>query len=155
MISRRTLAVLSAAVLAGCSSAPRSYSSSLPSNMQVTTRAEGAKAAFDIHRLKADCELDFQGRINLENGTVGVGVPTDEPLYLDFIFVTGGGFFSSSVGSTRYGTLFRARPGFDYRAQATYDKGIYSVEIRESRKGASASRVLDRVPLGACKPKAG
>ena len=141
--------------LAGCASGPRAYDNTLPKNLLVRTKVDGgavkAAVAFDIHRVSADCSTDFDGRINLENGTMQVGLPAGSPLYLDFVFVTGGGF-TSSVGAVRHGTLLTARAGHDYRAEVSYARGIYSVEIREVRKGAD-SRVVERVPLNACKAR--
>jgi hypothetical protein len=141
--------------LGGCMSAPRTYENTLPKNLMVRTKVDGggvkAAAAFDIYRVNADCSTDFEGRVNLENGATEVGLPGGAPLYLDFVFVTGGGF-TSSVGAVRHGTLLITRAGHDYRAEVTYAKGIYSVEIREARKGAG-SRVVERVPLTACKAR--
>jgi hypothetical protein len=146
-----------AIALAACASGPRSYSNTLPKNLHVTTKVEGgstdAAVAFDIHRVDSRCQTEHEGRINLENGATEVGLPVDAPLYLEFIFVTRGGF-GSPVGATRHGMLFTARTGYDYRADVLYKKGIYSVEIREGRKGAAAGRLIERVPLSACKPRA-
>jgi hypothetical protein len=147
---------MAALALAACSSSPRTYSNSLPKNMHVTKQVEGGSVrvavGFDIHGLKADCDLDFQGRVELEDGTTDIGLPVDRPLLLDFIFVTRGGF-GSTTGATRHGMVITPRSGYDYRALVSYAKGIYSVEIREARKGVSGGRVLERVPLSACKAK--
>ena len=149
--------VVLALALGGCAGGARTYSDALPKNMNVTTTVDGgskkAAVAFDIHRVNARCLTEYEGRIDLENGTIQVGLPADEPLYLDFIFVTGGGF-TSPVGAVRHGVLFTARSGYDYRAQVTYKNAIYDVEIREARKGSSGGRVVERLPLSACKPRA-
>ena len=145
-----------AIALTGCAGGPRSFSNSLPKNLNVTTKVDGgstkAAVAFDIHRVNARCLTEHEGRINLENGSMEVGLPLDAPLYLEFIFVTGGGF-TSSVGATRHGTLFTARSGYYYRVQVSYNKGIYAVEIRETRKGSPGGRVVERVPLSTCKAR--
>ncbi len=81
-----------AITLAGCAGGIRTFPNTLPKNMHVTTDVDGGKVeaavAFDIHRMKKNCETEHEGRINLENGSIGVGLPSDEPLYLDFIFVS-------------------------------------------------------------------
>jgi len=150
-------AAVLAIVLTGCAGGPRTFPNSLPKNLNVTTNVDGgsikAEVAFDIHRVNARCITDYEGRINLENGSTDVGLPVDEPLYLEFIFVTGGGF-TSSVRATRHGTLFTARSGYYYRAQVSYNKGIYAVEIRETRRGVAGGRVVERVPLSTCKARA-
>lgn len=143
---------LTVALLAGCMG-PRIYSSTLPKNMNVITQVDGGsvrvEVAFDIHTLKPDCETDFEGRINLENGNSEVSLPTGKPLYLEFIFVSSE-MFNSSIGAIRQGTILTALPGATYRAGVNYKKGIYDLEIRESRKGG-ASREIAQVPLSSCK----
>lgn len=155
----RALVIAAALPLAvvGCSSAPRTYSSEGPKNFHVDTKVDGgskrAAVAFDIHRVDAKCQTDFAGRVNLENGGTDLGLPVGVPLYLEFIFVTSGSVFNSSLGATRQGMLFIAKPGFDYRADVTYEKGIYAVDIHEARKGAKRGRVLALPPLSACRAR--
>ncbi len=143
-----------AITLAGCAGGIRTFPNTLPKNMHVTTDVDGGKVeaavAFDIHRMKKNCETEHEGRINLENGSIGVGLPSDEPLYLDFIFVSRAGF-GSPVGATRHGTLLTLKGGYEYQAHVHYKKGIYAVEIKEMRKGAGVARVLQPVPLKTCK----
>lgn len=144
---------LVAALLPGCSSV-RTYSSTLPKNLLVTTQVEGRTSVeFDVHRVNSGCELDHQGRIYLDSGATEVGIPVGETIYLDFIFASRS-FLSSSTGVTRYSTLLTPRPGYDYQAEVKYIKGIYGVVIRETRKGGAGGRVIDRVPLSACKARA-
>ena len=150
-------ALLIPIALAGCSSVP-TYPNTAPKNMQVTTRVDSGSglgatvAEFDVHRVNARCGTENQGRVYLDNGTLEVGIPVDETLYLDFIFASKG-FLSPSVSATRYSTLLTPRSGYEYRAEVTYNKGLYGVRIREFRKGASSGREIERVPLSACKPR--
>jgi hypothetical protein len=73
----------------------------------------------------------------------------DKPLYLGFIF-TSKVILSTSVGVTRYDTLLTPRTGYEHTIQASYDRDIYEVVIRETRRGSAASRVIERRPLAAC-----
>ena len=146
-------ACLVAVLLPSCSGV-RTYSSTLPKNLLVATQVEGrTEVEFDVHRVNSRCELDHQGRVSLGSGTTEVGIPVEETIYLDFIFASRS-FLSSSTGVTRYSTLLTPRAGYDYRAEVRYEKGIYGVVVRETRKGGSAGRVIDRVPLSACKARA-
>ena len=140
-------ALIAAALAAGCGGVP-SYTSKLPKNLEVATRLDSAKLALDVHRVSARCETEHLGRVDLDSASTRLGIP-ESPLYLDFIFATGGLF--SARGTTRYGTLLTPRPGYEYRALASYQKGIYGVEIREFRKGAAQGRLLDTAPLRDCR----
>jgi hypothetical protein len=132
----------------------RTYPNTLPKNLRVTTEVESRTVAeFDVHRVNSRCEMDHQGRVYLDNRVTEVGIPVEETIYLDFIFASKS-FLSSSTSVTRYSTLLTPRAGYDYQAEVKYIKGIYGVVIRETRKGSSTSRVVDRVPLGACKARA-
>ena len=142
-----------ALVVAGCSGIP-AYTSSLPKNLTIVTeidpggRFTATQAALDVHRVNTRCETEYRGRVNLEKGALQIGIP-EERLFLDFIFVSKGTF--SGSGATRYSTMLVARPGHEYRAHVTYDKGIYDVQLRELRKGSSQSRAVEAVPLSGCK----
>jgi hypothetical protein len=146
------MACLVAILVAGCSGV-RTYPNTLPKNLRVTTQVESRTTAeFDVHRVNAGCELDHQGRVSLDNGVTEVGIPVEETIYLDFIFASKS-FLSSTTGVTRYSTLLTPRAGYDYRAEVKYIEGLYGVVIRESRKGGSGGREIDRVPLSACKAR--
>jgi hypothetical protein len=152
----RIAAGAAAIAMAGCSSVP-SYPDTLPKNLHVTTQVDSSGgpstvAEFDVHRLNARCETEHLGRVYLDNGTRDVGLPVDAPVYLDFIFASKG-FLSPNVSAIRHTTLLTARSGYDYSAQVKYVKGIYSVVIREARKGATPSRVVERAPLSDCKQR--
>ncbi len=150
--SRWIIACLAAIAVAGCSGIP-TYPNTLPKNLHVTAKVDsGTVVDLDVHRLNARCEIAHEGRVSLDPGAVDVGLPVDETVYLDFVFASKS-FLSSSVSVTRYSTLIKPRAGHDYRAQVTYTKGIYNVLIRETRKGSSTGREIDRVPLSACRAR--
>jgi len=150
--SRWIAACLVAIALAGCSGI-KTYPNTLPKNLHVTAKVDsGTVVDLDMHRINARCETAHEGRVSLDPGAVDVGLPVDETIWLDFVFASKS-FLSSSVSVARYSTLLTPRSGYDYRAQVTYSKGIYNVLIQETRKGISARREIDRVPLSACKAR--
>ena len=146
-------ACLVAILVAGCSGV-RTYPNTLPRNLRVATQVEGRTTAeFDIHKVNTRCELDHQGRVSLDDAVTEVGIAVGETIYLDFIFASKS-FLSSTTGVTRYSTLLTPRAGYDYQAEVKYIKGLYGVVIRETRKGGSGGREIDRVPLSACRARA-
>lgn len=155
--ARWSIAALLALLVVGCSGV-RTYSSHLPANLHIETRVDsGARfsrtvAELDVHRVDRNCDSTYLGRIDLDRPATAVGIPVNETLFLDFIFVSKG-FLSTSVSGTRYTTLLTTRAGHDYQAQVNYEKGIYDVAIREVRRGHSTGRVLARRPASSCRAK--
>lgn len=141
--------------VAGCSGI-KAYPNSLAKNMHVTTQIDSGsatlstEAVFDIHRVDAKCETQYEGRVDLDEAKTEVGIPTGGPIYLEFIFASKR-FLSKNISAVRYGMTFTPRSGYDYQTQVKYIKGIYSVVIRETSKNGTVARVIDRVPLSACK----
>lgn len=149
MSARLLLPLVAAALLAGCGVAR--YHSTLPPNLalstQVTSKDLNVEVALDIHRMKPDCSSKFLGRVFVDNGQQGVALPVGEPLYIEFLFVSGGGF--SSIGDVRQGAFLTAKPNVQYRARVSYERGIYDVELREGGKGG---REIPSAPMSACRP---
>jgi hypothetical protein len=114
-----------------------------------TAMVESA-AKFDIYRVNAKCELQYEGRVFLDSGEFDVGIPTDGMVYLKFIFASKRGL-SASTSGIRPGFLFTPRPGYGYQARVRHLHGIYSVAIREISADGSIDRELERLPLNACK----
>jgi hypothetical protein len=143
-----------AVVVAGCASVKR-YSSELPKNLQVVPETEtGSRFTnvyplMDIHRVDAKCELQFQGRIVLEDGKVDVGVPTDGLLYLEVIFLRER-TFSNQSSQVRQATLLKPRPGYSYLSRVKYINGIYALDVQERSRDGSVKK-LERAPLSECK----
>lgn len=142
--------VLAMLALGGCGVAR--YQSTLPPNLAVSTTVDGGKikveAALDIHRMKSDCSTKFLGRVFIDNGEQSVALPVGEPLYIEFLFVSGGGF--SSIGSVRQGAFLTPKANTRYRARVSYAKGIYDVELHEGGRGG---REIPSMPLSACQPR--
>lgn len=144
-------------LLSGCSGV-KTYRKNLPTNLRVTTALDSGSAfkstvaEFDIHLVDAKCETDYQGRVYLDKPGIDVGIPEDQPLYLDFIFASKA-FLSRDISAVRYETLLTPRSGYEYTAQVSYIKGVYNVVIREKRPGAATGTTIPRKPLSSCKPR--
>lgn len=154
---RRRFTILAVPVLlAGCSGV-KTYPNDLPANLHVTTAVDSGSAMkstvaeFDIHLVNAKCETSYLGRVYLDKPGIDVGIPVDQPLYLDFIFASKA-FLSSDISAVRYQTLLTPRSGYEYHAQVSYIKGIYNVVIREKHRGAPAGTTIPRKSLSSCKP---
>lgn len=136
----------------------KTYSNTLQNNFYVKTKVNTGSAltstvtAFDVHRINARCELDYMGRIYLDDPLVKVGVPVDEMIYLDFIFVSKA-FMSTTSSVVRYDTLLMPRSGYSYDTEVSYINGIYNVVIRETRTGSSIINTIERKSLNSCKSK--
>lgn len=133
----------------------RPYTAQLPHNLHLTTHADtgsafkGVSAELDIHVVGGDCQLQYEGRIFLDRPEIDVGMPIEQLLYLDFIFASKA-MMSSTVGVVRYSTLLKPRANHQYRANVSYDKGIYQVVIQEVKNRKVVS-TLPRRPLDACR----
>ena len=154
-----SLLFLTAILSAGCSGV-KTYSSTLPKNMTASATLDSGSAfkstiaEFDIHRVTPSCDIDYLGRVYLDDGeSTPVGIPTGEPLFLDFIFASKV-FLSSNISAVRYETMLTPRSGYDYQVDVRYVKGIFNVIIRETGKNGSTVRTLERRPLSSCKPTA-
>lgn len=156
--AKRLVALLGMVVMtAGCS-AVKTYPNNQPKNMHVTTKLDSGSvmtstiAEFDIHRVNASCETDYQGRVYLDHGeTTNVGITPGEPIWLDFIFANKR-FLSPDISAVRYDTLLTPRPGYDYQTEVSYKNGIYNVVIRETSRDGRTVNTIKRKPLGSCKP---
>ena len=146
--------VAAAVLLSGCSGI-KTYPNDLPKNLQVRTEATSGSAfssmrvALHIHQVDASCRTEYQGTVQLNEPSIGVGVPSGRMSYLVFTF-SGSSFLGGSSSSTRYETLLQPRAGYTYEARARYKDGIYHVEIRENDPRRSASREIERRTLADC-----
>jgi len=157
MMTRVVAVCVAAIVLGGCSSI-KTYPNTLAKNMHVTTKLDSGSvvkstsAVLDIYRVDAKCELTHEGRIDLEEAKTEVGLPTNSPLYLEFVF-SNSNYLARHSSSTSYGLLLTPRPGYSYQAKAEYVNGIYDATVRETSKSDPAGRLVNHVPLSDCKAK--
>jgi hypothetical protein len=146
--------LLGASLLGGCSGI-KTYPDDLPKNLHVRTDAASGSAfsslrvALHIHQVDASCRTDYQGTVQLNEPSIGVGVPPGRMSYLIFTF-SGSSFLGGSSSSARYETLLQPRAGYTYDARARYKDGIYHVEIRENDPRRPAGREIERRSLADC-----
>lgn len=142
--------------LTGCASV-KPYSSELPKNLQVVPEIDTGSVLkrvfpeFDVHRVSSKCELQFQGRVLLDEGKVDIGIPTGELMYLEFIFERDH-LISKNMSVIRQGALLTPRPGYSYVAKVRHFNGLYAVDVQERGRNGSV-RNLERIPLSECKAR--
>jgi hypothetical protein len=145
--------LLGAVLLAGCSGI-KTYPNDLPKNLLVRTEATSGSAfssmrvALHVHQVDASCRTEYQGTVQLNEPSIGVGVPAGRMSYLVFTF--SGSSLLGGSSSTRYETLLQPRAGYTYDARVRYKDGIYHVEIRESGARGVSARELERRNLADC-----
>jgi hypothetical protein len=143
-----------ASLLGGCSGI-KIYPDDLPKNLHVRTDAASGSAfssmrvALHIHQVDASCRTEYQGTVQLNEPSIGVGVLPGRMSYLIFTF-SGSSFLGGSSSSARYETLLQPRAGYTYDARARYKDGIYHVEIRENDPRRPAGREIERRSLADC-----
>jgi len=146
--------IVAVTVLLGGCSGVKTYPNDLPKNLQVRTEATSGSAfssmrvALHIHQVDANCRTEYQGTVQLDGPSIGVGVPPGRMSYLVFTF--SGSFLLGGSSSTRYETLLQPRAGYTYDARARYKDGIYHVEIRENDPRRPPGREIERRGLADC-----
>jgi hypothetical protein len=146
--------LLAGAALLGACSGIKTYPNDLPKNLRVTTEATSGSAfssmrvALHIHQVDAGCRTEYQGTVELNEPSIGVGIPSGRMSLLIFTF-SGSSFLGGTSSSTRYETLLQPRAGYTYDARARYRDGIYHVEIRESGP-RQPGREVERKGLADC-----
>lgn len=148
---------LAAAVVlsAGCASPSpsevKSYPNTLDKNVQVRSETVAGPAVFrlrtelGIYRVDARCEIEFEGRVDINRPSVAVGLPANRWSYLVFNFSGSGETISRE-------TLFRPREGYRYDVAVTYRKDVYHVAIREIPPRGGAGRDIEFRDIRACRP---
>jgi hypothetical protein len=145
------------ALLSACSGI-KTYPNDHPANMKVVAKTDsgsilqGIDTMVHIYTVSNKCESEYLGTVELDDNKSDVGLPVGQLLYLNFVFVRGG-FFSSSTSSTGIDTLLRPKPGAHYLADLQYLDDMYDMEIWERTSGKSGKRKLPIVPFEACKAK--
>lgn len=140
-------------LLAGCAS-QKMYAGKEPVNLVVRSRVDAgsftsAGVALDIHRMDAPCKMHYEGRVWFDGAETRLGLPVDQPMFLSFAFASKN-YMSGNGGSVRQNTTFVARPGSTYVAEVSYVRGIYDVQLRETRAGMPGGRILELRPPPRC-----
>jgi hypothetical protein len=152
---RAVLAALIPALLAGCAGV-KTYPNTLEKNVSIRSETVSGSALFQVkttlgvHRVDERCQLEFEGVVELDKPSMGLGVPTDRWNYLVFTF-SGSSFLGGSNTSINRETLFRARPGHRYDIAVSYRKDIYHVTIRETPP-RGATREVEFRDIRVCRP---
>ena len=120
--------------------------------MFVKTKVDsGVEARIDIYEMdEKKCEGDYAGTVNLNELNTKFGLKNSTLSYLDFRFISSG-FFSATTNSSGMSTLIKPRKGRRYDISVSYEDNIYDIEIREKRSKTKKGRLLNIVPLQACK----
>lgn len=143
--------LLGAAVLAGCSSAAKTYPDALAKNVHIRTETSpNVRAAVHIHRLDAKCLTEYEGTLELNRPAVELGIPAGRTSVMAVTFSTSS-WLAGSASSTRYATLLTPRAGYHYDVKVSYRENIYGVAIREIDPRRSASREIERRDPTTCK----
>lgn len=136
------------------SCAGRKLRTDLPKNVSVTSVLKDPRntvnARLFVYAVKPDCDWDHIGSFTLEQGTVDLGLPTGEPLALEFAFAATSMFSANRQTSQK--TLFRAKEGMKYDILASYNGGMYFVEIKEASGGRKQGTTIPLISGDACQP---
>ncbi len=133
-------------LLGGCSGL-KTYRSDNQKNLYINTQTDargwfsGVDASLDIYRIQGDCELDYQGTVELRNSRVEVGVPAGEPAFLAFRFESSA-FLANSHSSMSYDVTLNPLVGYIYDVGVTYRDNIYNVEVQERAPGETESQAM-------------
>ena len=133
--------------LLGACSGLKTYRSDHQKNLFITTQTEargwfsGVDASLDIYRMQSECDVDYQGTVNLGDSRVEVGVPADVPAYLVFRFESSA-FLSNTNSSMGYDVALYPMAGQVYDVNVTYRDNIYNVEVQERVPGVSEPQAM-------------
>lgn len=133
-------------LIVGCSGL-KTYRSDNQKNLYINTQTDargwfsGVDASLDIYRIQGDCELDYQGTVELRNSRVEVGVPAGEPAFLAFRFESSA-FLANSHSSMSYDLTLNPLVGYIYDVGVTYRDNIYNVEVQERASGETESQAM-------------
>jgi hypothetical protein len=140
--------------LAGCSGL-QTYPNNLDKNLQVRTQVQSGsafskvRASMSIYEVNAQCQVQYEGTVNLEELSVPVGIPAGRWSYLVFDF-SSSGFLSNTSTSTASGALLNPQAGTRYDIDVSYLDDIYNVTIR-SVAGDGVVLELPLLGLEACR----
>jgi hypothetical protein len=150
--------------LAGCASFP-AYKSDLPPNLSIRTKlsspsvlltaplAGSFEATLHVTSVDRRCQKNYRGGVELGSTPVSVGIPPDQPSYLEFQF-SGSSALTRGGASSTYATLLTPRSGYQYDVDVVYADRMYSITVHERNPRSGARREVERRPFSACEPKA-
>jgi hypothetical protein len=146
--------ICTASLLAGCFGS-KTYPNTLDKNLHVHTVTDSGswfsrvRAAVDIHRVGGNCALDYEGRVQLADPKIDIGIPPHRWSYLVFVFGSSS-FFANRRGTITYETLLKPGAGSHYEVAVRYRDDMYHVGIRETLPNQSTGREIEPLKLSAC-----
>lgn len=122
------------------------YHSDYQKNLFITTDTEkgwfsGVDASLDIYEMQSECDVDYQGTVDLGDSLIEVGLPEGVPAYLVFRFESSA-FLSNTQSSMGYDVAFYPDYGQVYDVNVTYHGNIYNVEVQERLRGGTEGQRL-------------
>ena len=135
-------------LLTGCSGL-KPYRSDHEKNLFITTDTDqgwfsSVDAALDIYAMRSECDVDYQGTVNLGDSRVEVGLPQGVPAYLVFRFESSA-FLTNTHSSMGYDVALYPEFGQVYDVNVSYHGNIYNVEVQERPRGGTEG---DRLAVG-------
>ncbi|BDG05729.1 hypothetical protein [Anaeromyxobacter oryzae] len=145
---RRAIALLCG--LCACSGL-RTYPTVPGGNLSVRPRLEaGVTAALHVHRLDAQCRVEYLGTVKLDDAQLTLDLPAGQASYLLVTFDTSS--FFAGRRNTSAAALLNPRAGWRYELDVRYREDIYDVALSEADPHTGQRRVLARRDLDACRP---
>ena len=151
---RRVLWLVGAFIMAGCAS-DRRYASLPEKNLTIRTELHSGsalssvRAVLGVHTVGAQCELAYEGSVQLDQPVVRLGIPSGQSSLLLFRFANSS-FLGGKQGSIDRETLLRPRAGATYDVLVTYKNDLYDVVIRETLAPAGQGRDVPLAALRGC-----
>lgn len=139
---------------AGCSGV-QTYPNSLDKNLQVHTQLKSGsafskvRASMSVYEVNAQCEIQYEGTVDLQKLSVPVGIPAGRWSYLVFDF-SSSGFLSNTSTSTASGALLNPQAATRYDIDVSYQEDIYNVTIRSVASDGAVVE-LPLLSLEACR----
>lgn len=121
-------------VCAGCSGV-QTYPNNLDKNIQVRTELESGsafskvRASMNVYEVNAQCQILYEGTVDLKRPSVSVGIPSGRWSYLVFDF-SSSGFLSNTSTIIASGALLHPQLATRYDIDVSYRDDIYNVTIR-------------------------
>lgn len=129
MIARLVAAAALALALAGCSII-KPYPNAGPRNLEVRVNHDEGEAFVTVHRVTGPCAVDYQGTLDVGQGTHGVALPEGQPLLVVLGFEISS-FLGGSKSFVRREFPVTPRAGHRYEASMQYRKRQYEVTLAE------------------------
>jgi hypothetical protein len=146
MFKPDTVIIALCCLLSACSGL-KAYRSDHEANLFISTDTENlgwlsdVDTTLDIYQMHDDCDVNYQGTVNLGDSLVEVGVPAGVAAYLVFR-VESSAFLTNTYSSMGYDVAFYPDFGHVYDVNVIYRDNIYDVEVQERPRGDNEGQWL-------------